>query len=265
MVNVIIVDESWSKEILDLANQFNYYAKMHALRMTSYTVDKAFDTASDDKNPKQLDAVKLLHRIGAVNPELISPYVKTLVDAKLGRSYFESKEFVTPNYSTYPSSKQSSANPVEYSVHTQDQESSKKASEEPSSVSEIKVESKETEGSKESKENEQKADSESGLLSWNLAELIQFKILKNLVKINYSEIKSPIKKCATGDGEFDRTDSDLWKCTACGTAYHENCAKITAILEGKCRICEAPLLVGIETSKKESKAEHKDQNKSNEK
>ena len=40
---------------------------------------------------------------------------------------------------------------------------------------------------------------------------------------------------------LDKT-SVIWKCNECGTSYHENCAKLVALLEGRCRICEHPFI-----------------------
>jgi len=195
------------------------------MRMVSFLVDKAFNILSDDKHPAQYDAAAFLKRVRAVNPELVSSYVSELMDAKAEKALLSDERFIVPNYIKYPASEKSGDDILIYA-----DEADRPA--EGSEAEEIDIE-QETE----------KSQVEDNLLSWDLFELIKFNILKNLTKISFEEIDSPIKKCALGDGKFDRSDTDIWKCTECGTAYHSNCAKIVAILEGRCRICEVPFLV----------------------
>lgn len=235
MVNQIIIEENWHKEILEIANKFNEYAKKGSMRMMSFLLDKAFNILSEDKHKGNLDVAQMLMRIRAVNPEMITPYVSTLIDAKLGKAALEDPNFVVPDYIRYPASEKQDD---EIKVYIENSEKEKNPSE--GDPETIDVE-----------EKTQPDEVRSELLSWNIFELIKFNILKNLTKISYDEISSPIKKCACGDGAFERhTSTDIWKCTECGTAYHENCVKIVALLEGECRICNEPFLV--EDFKKEA-------------
>ncbi|MHA1273483.1 MAG: hypothetical protein ACTSQP_03155 [Promethearchaeota archaeon] len=210
----IILDEKWHKDVFEIGEKFNYYVKKGSLRMISFLIDKAFNILSDDNNPAQYDAAYLLKRIRAVNPKLISPYISVLLDAKIEKALLESDEYIVPNYIKYPHSSNEKSGTIPDTADSQKQESS-------------------------SKENGKELEEfDSDLLSWDFSELLKFNIIKNLKKITYSEIDSPIKKCACGDGVFEKDDKNLWQCTECKTAYHENCAKIVAIMEGKCRICE---------------------------
>ncbi len=83
-----------------------------------------------------------------------------------------------------------------------------------------------------------------GLLNWDLLKLIELKIIKNIKKISYDDIKSKlsVQKCSCADGVFDEKDTKIWACKKCDGPYHENCAKLVSILEGNCRICNVSFL-----------------------
>ncbi|MHA1436380.1 MAG: hypothetical protein ACTSPD_02275 [Promethearchaeota archaeon] len=220
MTNQIKIDEKWNEKIRKLAKEFNNFAKLGSLRRISYLIDKTFDILSDDKDPNQYDAAKMLGVIRAFNPKLISSYMSTLIDAKVEKSYFESKDYITPDYLKYPISEKSEDDIIILNV--QDGEKSEKE--------------------QDKKEGNVDFEGKDMLINWPLLELIKFKIIKNLTKITYDEIDSELKKCACADGLFDKNSIDIWVCTECGAPYHENCAKLVALLEGDCRICNSTFL-----------------------
>ncbi|MHA1149448.1 MAG: hypothetical protein ACTSR8_14520 [Promethearchaeota archaeon] len=240
MVKTIITDDNWQKEILEIANKFNDYAKKGSMRMMSFLLDKAFNILSDDRHKGNLDVAEFLKRVRASNPKMITPYVSTLIDAKLGKAALEDPNYVVPDYIRYPASEKQGD---EIKVYL-DEPKEKKVSDN-SQTETIDVEKK-----------TQPETVKSELLSWDMFELIKFNIIRNLTKITYDEIDSPIKKCASGDGAFDKKSTDIWKCTECGTAYHENCVKIISLLEGICRICSGSFLVESEKSSNMDKTEN---------
>ena len=73
MTKLIILDEKWTKEVLEIATKFNEYAKKGSLRMISFLLDKAFNIISDDESPSQFEAAFFLQRVRAVNPKIITP------------------------------------------------------------------------------------------------------------------------------------------------------------------------------------------------
>jgi len=235
MVTPINIDIKWGKDILDLAEKFNNYAQKGSLRMVSFLIDKAFDILSDDKNPNQLDAAYFLVQIRSLNPSLISPYISTLIDAKIGQKLIENEEYIIPDYTRYPVSDKYGQGIIFSDPYSEPEE-------EADDIEIIDSEKKETEITLESKNDSEEGSTEGGLLDWDLKALLAFKVIKNIEKIKYDEIKSPIKKCAAGDGYFEKGDKNIWRCKECGTSYHENCVKIIAILEGQCRICDAPFM-----------------------
>ena len=240
MVTQINIDSKWGKDILDLADRFNNYAQKGSLRMVSFLIDKAFEVLSNDKNPNQLDAAYFLVQVRSLNPNLISPYISTLIDAKIGQKLLDSDQYIIPDYIKYPISDKHGTH-VAFSESAsdpkviEDNETNHIEITDSDEIKDDEIESSETEAIDE-------GETQGGLLNWDINALITFKIIKNVQKINYDKIKSPIKKCAAGDGVFEKDDENIWRCKECGTAYHENCVKIIAILEGNCRICEAPLL-----------------------
>lgn len=221
MANLIIIDDNWNEEIMKLAERFNNFAKKGSMRMTSFLVDKAFEIAANDDDANRYDAARFLQRVRALNPKLISSYVSTLIDSRANSFYFENDEYVTPSYF---------------------RQSRRNKEEQDDDVIVIEDEEKRQDQAHgaESSEQAEKDDvnSEAGLLSWKMEDLIKYQLVQGLEKSDFDSIKSPIKKCACGDGLLDR-ESDIWICSECGTSYHENCAKIVAILEGACRICDA--------------------------
>ena len=240
MVTQINIDAKWGKDVLDLADRFNKYAQKGSLRMVSFLIDKAFEILSHDKNPNQLDAAYFLVQVRSLNPNLVSPYISTLIDAKIGQRLLESDEYLIPDYSKYPISDKYGANVV-----FSDATSSSQAHKDDEDITIEVTDSEEDKSDKAESsvmEVNEEGDTQGGLLNWDINTLITFKIIKNIEKITYDKIKSPIKKCAAGDGVFEKEDENIWSCKECGTSYHENCVKIIAILEGYCRICEAPLL-----------------------
>ncbi len=233
MVTQINIDTKWGKDILDLAEKFNNYAQKGSLRMVSFLIDKAFELLSNDKNPNQINAAYFLVQVRSLNPTLISPYISTLIDAKIGQKLLNSEEYIIPDYAKYPISDKYGQDIV-----FSDPSSNK---EEKETIEIVKAEAPEQK-EPDKKKNVEERETQGGLLTWDINALITFKIIKNVEEINYEKIKSPIKKCAAGDGVFEKEGDSIWRCTSCGTAYHENCVKIIAILEGFCRICEEPLL-----------------------
>jgi len=231
MTNIIIIDDNWSEEILAIAKKFNHFAKKGSLRMVSFIIDKTFDILSDDKNPNQLNAAKLLQRIRTINPGLITPYISTLLDAKIGKSILDDDNFIVPDYTKYPVSDKSDDDNAIYESEGENENISISNS----------IESSTDEELTEKNEASEVSDMGSAITTWKLTELIQFNIVKNLKHIKFIEIdrKSSSKKCSCADGYFEKDQSDIWACEKCGAPYHENCAKIVAIFEGKCRICEA--------------------------
>jgi ribosomal protein L37AE/L43A len=233
MVNQINIDLKWNKEVLELAGKFNDFAQKGSLRMVSFLIDKAFDILSNDKNPNQLDAAFFLVQVRSMNPKLISPYINTLIDAKIGQKLLESDEYLMPDYKRYPISDKYGDNIIIYDSESNSEEvvnvNGNEAEESEISEPDIKI------------DDEGETSGEGGLLSWEILDLLKYKVMKNVKKISFKDIKSPIKKCACGDGVFEVDDTNIWICTKCGTSYHENCVKIVAILEGNCRICEAAL------------------------
>lgn len=45
------------------------------------------------------------------------------------------------------------------------------------------------------------------------------------------------QKCALGDGNFEGYEGRVFKCSGCGTLYHENCLNVQ-LQDGICKICE---------------------------
>ncbi|MHA1728440.1 MAG: hypothetical protein ACTSWY_06875 [Promethearchaeota archaeon] len=45
------------------------------------------------------------------------------------------------------------------------------------------------------------------------------------------------QKCALGDGNFDGYTGRIFKCTACGALYHQNCLNVQ-LQSGICKVCE---------------------------
>ncbi len=246
MIRIIILDGSWSKNVLDLATQFNSYAKNQSLKMVSVVLDKSFDLLTNDKSSDQYDAARFLQRVRAVNPELINPYMSTLIDAKFGKSFYLDKNYLTPEYAKLgvvdEPKNQKLTIKAEIREIDNPKEAKKEEEEDELIVDEV-IEPKNQEISAKSEEKEvlvvstpqdtgsEKKQELSEIFSWRMQELIACKVIKNLEEINYSQIKSPIKKCACNDGYFERGETNLWCCSSCKTAYHEQCAKITGAVE----------------------------------
>jgi len=256
MVNTIIIDDSWKGELRNIAIKFNNFAKKGSLRMSSFIIDKLFDIVSDDKNSNHYDAAQVLKRIRAVNPKLVSPYISTLIEARLGQHYFESPEFVTPDHSRYPARRSPMNDVVIYADEKPSEKKKTKEKKTKEKKTKEKVEEKAApvkytapEPQEESSEQEESAGGE--LLSWDLMQLLQFKIVKGIKPITYNEVDTPSKKCTCADGKFAKGEEGIWACTKCMAPYHENCIKIVSILEGRCRICEESFLFGKEESNEE--------------
>lgn len=220
MTNFIIISDEWDEPILHLAKQFNKYAKTDELKKVTFTVDRIFKFLTDDKSPLQYQAAELLKHVRALNPELIPEYTSTLVDAKLRRHLLSSKEFVFPDHQKFPFQQTQKM----YEPNSDEDE-------------DIIIVGDDDDDSDDAVEQESIVDM---LMSISLVELIKEYGFLNLEKISFDKIESEIKKCACGDGELDKNDSgQLWRCKECHTVYHENCAKIVAIFESQCRICDA--------------------------
>lgn len=246
MVNTVIIDDNWKGELRNIALKFNNFAKKGSLRMASFIIDKLFDVMSDDNNTNNHDAAQVLKRIRAVNPKLISPYISTLLEARLGQHYFQSGEYINPDHSRYPATR----NPMnDIVIYNDDNPSDEKKSEEKEEGSVTLVEY--TEPEKQEKGSEQEEDAGGELLSWDLMQLLQFKIVKNIKPITYAEVDTPTRKCTCADGKFEKGEAGIWGCTKCMAPYHENCIKIVSILEGRCRICEESFLVGEESEEED--------------
>ncbi|MGV9204777.1 MAG: hypothetical protein ACOC44_12260 [Promethearchaeia archaeon] len=272
----IIIEEKWDDQVIEIAQKFNKYVKKHSMRMISFYLDKAFDIMADDTNESQYDAAYFLKRVRNLNPKLISSYMSALIDAKTEKEILSKEEYIVPDYSKYPVSKsleesfinamieddsasshteeendphvvETSDNEDEPVVTTSDdigskpqqQRKPKKVEKEEERNNSEKYQGQEGPPPEEKTQKSQQS-SESNIINWNIEKLIKFRIIKNLERIKYEQIESPIKKCALGDGVFDKKEDTIWQCKECKTAYHENCAKITAIFDGKCKICDAP-------------------------
>ena len=217
--------------------------------------------------------------------------MNALIDAKIERDILSQKQYVVPDYSQYPVSQDLQETVINAVIPNDNEGQSDQPVTDDSNYSEIEQDKNESEddaiiiseendssqkqnieitaesspntnkneaGIAESPHqvNNQETDeqqSDSNILTWDLKQLIEFRIVTNLEKILYENIESPIKKCAMGDGIFEKHEDSIWQCKKCKTAYHENCAKITAVFEGKCRICDAPFY--IEDKKKEKSQE----------
>ncbi|MFO8020151.1 MAG: hypothetical protein R6U96_16120 [Promethearchaeia archaeon] len=278
-MDVIVIDNDWDDRIIEIAQKFNKYVKKHSMRMISFYLDKAFDIMADDTNENQYDAANFLKRVRNLNPNLISTYMSALIDTKTEKEMLSKEEYLVPDYSKYPVSGSlqenigNSMNLTEISSSENDPEENdsselenansanlsednvvlRSSEDVPSKKREQDHEKKSEEALQKDGESEQSSASEassqttktqqepeSNMLNWRMEKLIRFRIIKNLEKVTYAHIESPIKKCALGDGIFEKEDDLIWQCKKCKTAYHENCAKITAIFDGKCKICDAP-------------------------
>jgi len=238
MVNSVIIDDNWKGEIRNITIKFNNFAKKGSMRMSTFIIDKLFDILSDDNDTNQIDAAKALQRIKAANPNLVSSYISTLLDAKIGQFCQNSSDYVTPDISKYPVTE----HPRDQILVIEEQIPS-----DDDSMRENPFENKKDEPPAQDGliESSQLAESSGGeLLSWDLMQLIQFKIVKNIKPITYEEIDTPTRKCTCADGKFSKGEEGVWACTECMAPYHENCIKIVSILEGRCRICEESFLVG---------------------
>ena len=223
MTNYIIIKDSWEDPILHLAKQFNKYVKTDELKKITFTIDRVFKILTDDNNPLQYQAADLLKHIRAVNNELIPEYTSTLVDAKLRRQLINSKDFVIPDYLNFPFS-QKPEEDEKITVLSIEQED------------DIIIVEDEEDDIDDSVDDKSIFDV---LLGIPIKELLSGYGFMNLEETKYDQINSKLKKCACGDGEFDENDQiPLWRCKECHTVYHENCAKVVAIFEGKCRICD---------------------------
>ncbi len=215
MANLIIIDKNWKHQLKDIGKRFNNFAKKGSMRRVSILIDEVYDIAADDRHPSQQDALVFLLRVREVNQRLISRYVSALIDAKLQQD--NDANFLTPSPTI---SEMLMSNPSE--------------GEDPPVMNDS--------------EEEKDDDSGDGLLTWDMGELLKFKIIKDVYRIKYEKIKDQkLKKCACGDGVLDK-NSIIWSCKECGTAYHENCVKLVALLEGKCRICDHSFLGDEEDS-----------------
>ena len=57
--------------------------------------------------------------------------------------------------------------------------------------------------------------------------------------VEFKDVASipPNQKCALGDGNFEGFTGKVYKCSGCGTLYHENCLNVQ-LQSGICKICE---------------------------
>jgi len=255
MVKSVIINDDWKGEIANIALKFNNFAKKGSLRMASFIIDKLFDILSDDKDPNQYDAAQLLHRIRAVNPKLLSPYISTLVDAKLGKYYTESGAYITPDLAQFPMRNNYMDDIIIYDDEKEEEEEEisleeEKHTETDKIVEEFHKDASETDPPEEQADQSDEDEENGGeLLSWDLMQLIQFNIVKNIKPITYDEVDTPTKKCTCADGKFEKGEEGIWACKECMAPYHQNCIKIVAILEGQCRICDNSFLVGRDERK----------------
>lgn len=56
--------------------------------------------------------------------------------------------------------------------------------------------------------------------------------------VETNESQPSTQKCALGDGNFEGYTGKVFKCSSCGTVYHENCINMQLQQSGICKICE---------------------------
>jgi len=77
------------------------------------------------------------------------------------------------------------------------------------------------------------------ITSSNLNEGLTPELVGTAKIIEVTDINSipSTQKCALGDGNFEDYNGRVFKCSVCGTLYHEQCLNVQ-LMQGICKTCE---------------------------